>query len=310
MCIFPNFAKNNINMKFGKIILLSLAIILLDHCKKEPDEPYTVDRILIDNAMAVSYFHILFRDAENAWAYIDSMKYELGTYHISPGKIMNCHNDKNKNKDKTEEQGKDTISVIIDYKQWNDHAGHILNGTISIDFKKEKTGYREVNGAIADIALDNLNFSINGQRVTGGSRLTYQKVANSETDRYNFTLLSGSAIYEEGQSKPILISATINGGRYVRTAGGDPFKPEDDEWSYIGTMTGSLGKDQKIKYNNSVMTSYLDGNGKTQDGTVYFSTECSIAKQGTAQIKIAGQPDIIYWYECSGIYYQTVTHVQ
>jgi hypothetical protein len=75
-------------------------------------------------------------------------------------------------------------------------------------------------------------------------------------------------------------------------------------------MKGALGKDQSIMYENTVLTSYIDGNGKTQSGTVYFSTECEVAKQGTAQIKIKGRPDITYWYECSGVYYQTVTHVK
>ena len=75
-------------MKFGKIILLSFAIILLVNCKKEQKERYTVNKVLMDNAMAVSYFHTVFREAENAWAYIDSMKYELETYEITSGKIM------------------------------------------------------------------------------------------------------------------------------------------------------------------------------------------------------------------------------
>ena len=297
-------------MKIGRIILLFFAIILLDNCKNDQEKPYTVENILMDNAMAAAYFHIVFREAEHAWAYIDSMDYISDNYELSAGKTMNCNDDKNKNKNKTEEEGKDTITVIIDYQGWM-VAGLSLDGAISIDFKKDH--YREVNGAIADISL--IDFSINGQRITGESRITYQKVENSETDRYSLTLLSGSAIYENGNPKSMIISATISGGRYERTAGNETFTPDDDEWSYTGTMTGALGKDQKIRYTNTIMPTFtytIDyGDEKeTKNGTVYYSTECTVAKHGIAQIKIAGQPDITYIYRCSRVDYETVTHVQ
>ena len=291
-------------MKIKNIILLFFTIILLVHCKKEPEKPYLDEFILRDNAMATVYFHTVFREAENAWAFIDVKEYISGEYpdpaNVEPTKCRNFSYDNEKN------------IVTIEYNAWvsTSFPNLLLAGNIFVSFDKLK--YR-VNGAAATVRLN--GFTINGQMVTGESKITYQKVENSEYDHYNYThvVVGGVApsIHEKGISMPVLISGAISNARYIRTAGSKTkAKEEEDIWTYSGTMTGKLGKGQSLNYTNAILSSYIDEDGKAIDGTVLFTAKCDFAEKGVAQIKIPGRPDITYSYNCSGADYVTITHVK
>lgn len=275
-------------MKTENTLLLFFAIILLICCSKKSEEPYSVDNILTDNVLATVYFHTIFREAENAWAFIDSVKYKSGTYEIplerSASKILTYK--------------EDNKTVAIEYNTWTS-GGHFLVGNMYVTF--DKNVYR-VDGVKADVKLS--DFSINGQAVTGESRITYKKVNNSDNDHYTFTLLDGSAIRERGISMPVLITGIISNGQYERLEGGKTFTQKDDVWKYSGKMTGTLGKGLSLKYTNEIQ-SLIDG----EDRTVRFTTECDFAKQGVSKITITGRPDILYEYGCYVVNYFTVTHV-
>lgn len=276
-------------MKTGNTLLLLFAIILLANCKKKPEEPYSVDNILTDNALAAVYFHTVFREAENTWALVDSIiKYVSETYEIPA----------NRPASKTLTYNADTDTVTVKYNEWKT-GGHLLSGTMYITFLKD--AYR-VGDAKADVKLD--DFSINGQTVTGESRITYKKVNNSQTDHFSYTLLDGAAIREKGTSMPVIITGIISNGQYNRIEGGETLEQEDDIWEYSGRMTGTLGKALSMKYANEVQSSF-----QGENGTVHFTTDCKFAEQGIAKITIARRPDIFYGYYCSGVYYETVTHV-
>ena len=278
------------SMKPRNILLLSFAIILLATCNKNAEEPYSVDNILTDNALAAIYFHTIFREAENTWVLVDSIiKYKTETYEIPA----------NRPASKTLTYNADTDTVTVKYNEWPS-GGHLLSGTMYVTFIKN--AYCTVDGAKADIKLN--DFSINGQMVTADSRITYKKVNNSKTDHFTYTLLDGAAIREKGTSMPVIITGTISNGQYNRIEGGETLTQEDDVWEYSGRMTGTLGKGLSMKYTNEVQSSF-----QGENGTVHFTTDCKFAEQGIAKITITGRPDIFYGYYCSGVYYETVTHV-
>ena len=68
-------------MKIRNIILLTIAIVSLCDCSKDtPEEPYSNKDIVEVNAQAALYFHTVFREAENAWAFINSKEYKPDAY--------------------------------------------------------------------------------------------------------------------------------------------------------------------------------------------------------------------------------------
>ena len=283
-------------MKIKHIISVSFAFILLVSCKKEPEKPYPDENIIMDNVKATVYFHTVFREAENAWAFIDQKKYESDVTFADPASTSSQY--------KKLTYDENTDMVTVEYNAWVS-ANLLLVGNIYVKFEKDV--YRTVNNATATVTLG--DFSINGQMVTGGSKITYQKVENSETDRYNYALLNGVAIYEQGNSMPILISATMNNGRYERIEGYETLTQDDDIWTFSGTMTGKLGKDQILSYTNTIQTAYQGNDGEKIDGTVRFTPQCDFAEKGISEVKITGRPDIIYEYACKEVFYFTVTHV-
>ena len=274
-------------MRTVNIILLVFATILLARCKKEADKPYPDDYIIRDNAMAIVYFHTVFREAENAWAFIDNENYEMGDYSdpasTPPTKYKNLTYDD------------ETNTVTVEYHAWVS-SKFLLNGNMYVTLKQDS--YR-VHGEIATVTLS--DFSINGQMVTGESRITYQKVENSDNDRYNYVHPRPANIHEMGISMPVLISGTIANGRYERIAGGETLTQDDDAWTYTGRMTGSLGNNLSLKYTNEILSG--------EDGTVHFTTECNFAEQGISKITIPGRSDITCYYSCDGVDYDTVSHV-
>jgi len=273
-------------------IILFAAIIFLCQCKSEAS--YSNEDIVRDNAQAALYFHAIFREAENVWAYIDSMDYEEVIYKDPAStsvmyKELKCTEDENKN------------TVIVEYEEWK--TNHLsLAGRIRVVFSNDSS-YRK-NGMVANVYLE--GFSINGQDVVGESTIKF--TGNSERDLYTFSLLNGAAIYMKENSKTALISCAINNGQYERIEGRETFSQDDDLWVYTGSMTGQLRNDPGLKYSNTVSATYTEG-GVSKDGKVYFDMICTTAQKGRALIKIQGRSDILIDYYCSVCDFQTVTHV-
>jgi len=279
---------------FIKNILVLAAIICLCQCKKESETSYSNEDIVRDNAQAALYFHTIFCEAENVWAYIESMDYSEGVYKDPSNastvyREMQCTADEVRN------------TVIVEYHGWK--SGNLsLAGKMRVVFLNDSS-YRK-NGMAANVYLD--DFSINGQDVVGESSIKF--TGNKEKDLYTFTLLNGSAIYELGNSNSALISGAISNGQYERVEGRETFSPDDDVWSFYGVMTGQLRNDPTLKYTNTVSATYTE-NGERKDGKVYYSMDCLTAREGISQIKISGRSEIWFEYLCSGYGFVTVKHV-
>lgn len=285
-------------MKFRNIIILAVAIVSLGQCKKDSEEePYSDEYIVMDNSMATLYFHTVFREAENAWGFVDSVKYAPKTY-TDPASTPTSF--------KKITYDAITKTVTIEYNAWV-AANQLLIGTIY--FTVVENVYRPQNTAItATITVNLTNFSINQQSVTGSCKMDYKYLTDNKNDHYNYTLFKGSSIYKAGVNMPVIITGEVSNGQYERSKGSTTYSQKDDEWAYSSTMTGMLHDDTNLKYTNTILTSYTV-DGEEKNGTVYFTPTCKTAKQGVSQIKIPGRPDIVYGYECSDIYYLSVTNV-
>jgi hypothetical protein len=164
-----------------------------------------------------------------------------------------------------------------------------LNGTVNIDINDSNT-YR-IDESTATISLS--GFSIAGQNIGGGSFSTikYNRKEDdeNENDRYIYTLTNMS-IYGKDAGKSVLINCTISNGAYERVGGGGTLSMDDDEWIYIGTMSGMMLDDPKLKYTNRVTSS------------VYFTMGCKTARSGRSQVSIPGRKyDVVHDYDCSSI---------
>ena len=280
-------------MKTGNIILLA-AVLVLCQCKKDSEEPYPNENIVMDNAQAALYFHTVFREAEYAWAFIDSKGYKEGTYTDDANRVAGS---------KELIYNENTKIVTIKYHIWE--TNHLtLAG--SMDVKFGVSSYRD-DGQIANVYLTDL--SINWQTVVGESAIKYRKGENSANDYYMYTLLEGAAIHEEGGSMPVLISSTITNGQYERIEGCETLMQGDDLWAFSGVMTGLLHNDPNLKYTNTVIPNYTL-NGESKNGRIYYTMNCKLAKQGFSQITIAKRPDIFFEYDCSKYNFVSVTQVQ
>jgi len=267
-------------MKIKYITILSVIILSLIQCnKRDKDISFSNESIVIDNAVAAMYFHIIFREAENAWAIIDDLDYVSDTY-TDPKSTSTSY------KKLTYEEKE----VTIEYHSWITN-NYLLFGTVTVRFDKDV--YRTV-GKVANIYLK--GFSINGQNVVGESTLRYGK--EKDNDIYTYSLLEGSAIHELGSSKPVLISGSIRNGRYERIEGNETLEQDDDVWTFSGVMTGMLRETPSMKYTNTVLTTYYLGD-EEMDGTVYYSMNCKFARQGASEIKISERSNIFYLYLCS-----------
>ena len=287
------------------IVILAVAVVLLIQCnKKEPEEqPYPNESIVLDNAQGALYFHTVFREAENAWALIDSVDYKAGTYK-DPGNVGR------KTKEYTYEEDEVKSLVTIKYNAWVSN-NLLLVGTIIVDF--EKNSYRR-EGKIAKIKLS--DFAINGQDVRGTPRITYnRKAAISGNDTYTYNLTDPSTIHEEGYNKPVLISGS-GSGSYERIEGGYTFEQDDDVWTFSMTMKGRIRENPKLNYTNTVLAtasySYKDENGEEvtrENGKVHYTMNCKIAQHGLSQITIPGRDVITYFYFCSHVEFISVTDI-
>ena len=269
------------------------AIIFMCQCKKEKEVPYPNEDIVKVNAKAALFFHTVFREAENAWALIDSVQYAEDVYK-DPANLTTKY--------KELKYSESANTVTIEYNAWETN-NLLLIGRIVINFKKDS--YRR-SQMLATVILN--NFSINGQDVVGESTITF--TGNSEKDLYTYTLLEGAAIREEGTSKPEQISCSISKGQYERIEGRKTFSQKDDLWSYQGVMKGKLRNDPNLNYTNTVLaTSTYLINDENYNGIIYYSMNCTTAQKGISQIKIPGRSDIAIYYACSGYKFLTVTHV-
>ena len=281
-------------MKIQRIIILAVVIAALIQCKKNPEEPYSNEKIVMDNAQAALYFHTVFCEAEFAWAFADINKYEDITLSDDPKrKLSYWHNSNEKAND----------SVAIEYNDWvlNNHLS--LSGTIIVTFSNDSS-YRKDRKTASVLLSD---FSINRQSVVGEATITYRKTTTNPNDQYVYTLLNGSFIREAGTSA-MLISCVIANGQYERIEGNETLAQNDDDvWAFSGVMTGMLHDDPNLKYTNTV-TATLSVNGVNEDVRVYYTMDCRTAYQGLSQIRIAKRPDIIFEYGCSKLYFESTTH--
>ena len=278
-----------------KKIITFAAVIFLCQCNRDTKEPFTNQDIVLYNAQAALYFHTVFREAENAWAFVDSMKYKEGTYPDAENKSSAV-------KKMTVTCDKSKVTLDIEYNSWETNL-LLLSGTIKLKF--DTCSYRK-NGKDATVSLS--DFSINGQPVLGESSIKFNRAVGGK-DSYNFSLFEGSAIHEQGRSMPVLISCTVSNGQYERAEGNETFTQEDDVWVYSSVMTGMLRNDPNLKYTNTVINSYLD-NGQNKDGRIYYSMNCKQAKQGISRITFLKRPEIVFFHGCSGYYFESVTHIE
>jgi len=273
----------------NKNIIIFAAVIFLCQCEKVTKVPYANDRIVEDNAQAALYFHTVFREAENAWAFIDSVDYAEGVYK-DPASTLTVYKELTYNDT--------TNTVSIEYHDWQ--TNHLLlMGNMDVVFKDS---YRK-NGVVANIYLS--GFSINGQNVVGEPSIKY--TGSNTKVQYTYTL-NNAAIYEEGNSKQVLISGTISNGQYERIEGNETWTQDDDVWAYSGEMKGQLRNDPNLKYTNTVLSTYMV-NGESINGKINYNMDCTTARQGISQIKIPGRSDIIFFYGCSECYLISVSHI-
>ena len=249
--------------------------------------PYSNENIMLDNAQAALFFHTIFREAENAWAFIHEKDYEPGTYY-DPANRQTV----------TKTYIYDANDVTIEYKAWA--TSHLLlTGTIRVGFKIDS--YR-IDKSIANIYL--IDFSIDGHDVMGEPAI--QRISDNN---YSFDI--DCTIHEQGVNKPVLITGKIENGQYERIEGGETLLLQDDDvWAYSGTMTGMLHNDPKLVYTNTKFP-YTDENGEEQDGTILFTMNpaCKTAQKGASLITIKERPDIAFAYFCTVVDFFSVEHI-
>ena len=290
-------------MKIQRIIALAVVFVALSQCKKASEEPYPNKNIVMDNAQAAVYFHAVFSEAENVWAFIHSQKYEEKSYRdpasTSTSSRVMTYESYNETKNR----------VTVEYVNWTTNLLS-LSGKIEVIFDKDSS-YRK-DGKMANVMLT--DFLINDQKVAGEATLKYRRVGSSNpdvsvNDQYTFALLNGAVIYEKENPTQALISCSISNGQYERIQGNSTLKQDDDEWVYSsGAMTGMLRDDPNLKYTNTVSPSYTQ-NGQNIDGKVYYTASCKTARQGISLVKITGRPDIRYFYNCLDIDFVSFTDV-
>ena len=279
-------------MKTKIVTILAIGFVFtLTQCKDEGDIGYSSNDIVIDNVKAALYFHVVFREAEYAWAIVDSIiGYASTESYIEMDSSNNIAFKKYTYSDTTK------IPVAtVEYNEWRFTLGdediHI-NGSFTIAI--DTFSYR-VSRSVSTVTL--LGFSINEQSVTGSARITCQNVESNENDIYSFNLLSGASIRKKGDNTTTLITASIPSGRYERVIGVETFTPDDDVWGYLGNMNGIMRENPKLNYTN------------TGDRVFYYSTFCNYAENGAARIEIKDHPVIYYWSSCYDTYYETVENI-
>jgi len=279
-------------LKTKIVTILAIGFVFtLTQCKDEGDIGYSSNDIVIDNVKAALYFHVVFREAEYAWAIVDSIiGYASTESYIEMDSSNNIAFKKYTYSDTTK------IPVAtVEYNEWRFTLGdediHI-NGSFTIAI--DTFSYR-VSRSVSTVTL--LGFSINEQSVTGSARITCQNVESNENDIYSFNLLSGASIRKKGDNTTTLITASIPSGRYERIEGSKTFTPNDDVWSYIGNMNGMLRENPNLNYTNTILKN------------LHYTMDCNYASHGEVKITIKNLPDVYYLYLCDRIYYETEENI-
>jgi len=273
-----------------KFLLICIFVALVS-CKDEnEEEPYSNLEIVLDNAQASLYFHTIFREAENAWAFVADKNYEpFEPEHFGPlganfYKTISCSTVGN------------IITATIVYQTWITNSLN-LGGTIKVEF--DRLSFRS-STKTAMVSLT--QFSIEGQNVTGGMVLTY--IAGSDNDRYEMRLIQNPTIQERGaHNMPVLISISQGSGNYERIKGGRSFSQFEDEWKYWGAISGRLRDNPNMTFTNTVVETVAN-----EDAAVYYDMNCGTATRGKASIIISGRDDIDFEYRCNQIHFNTETH--
>jgi hypothetical protein len=267
-------------LKIRVIFILAFSCFALSQCAdNEGDKHYSNQEIVIDIAQTALYYHTIFREAENAWALVDSKDYESFTEEEE-----NATGNKQYVYDESEK------SVTITYNSWTTN-NLLFSGDIEVKF--DSLSYR-IQTKAADVFLT--DFYINNQNVKGDFRMLYTSGENDENDKYTYTLFNGAAINEAGRGRrtAVLTTAAISGAQYERIEGGETHTQDDDIWEYkSGNMTGMLRGDSKYRYTNKIVE------------PVYYVMNCLTAGAGISQIEITGRPVIFYGYYCDEVYFES-----
>ena len=280
-------------MKIKDFIILAVAFVTLSQCGEKPDRHYSNEEIVASNALAALYFHTIFCEAENAWAVVSSLGY---------GSQEHTETNANTNIYKKVTFDESTNTATIEYNGWS--VNHLLlDGSITVAFD---TGSYRIANSNAIVHL--IDFSIEGQTVTGGASIQYKHVEEDANDQYSFILFSDAIIYEKGERQPVLISASIAAGNYERIEGGETLSQNDDVWKYWGAMNGMIHENPNLVYENTVLSTYYDQDGEIREGNVLYAAYCKIQMSGVATITISERDDIIYMYGCTAIYFESETH--
>jgi hypothetical protein len=275
-------------------LCLSVAVVLTllqSGCHKD-DASYSPGTMVIDVSQAYMYYFIIFREAETAWAQVHENGYRYG--------------EKTGNSNRTIQLDSLNKKIYIDV-HLKDYTWEstVLSGKFTIALTADSSYLKKDK---ATISLDSL--FINKQKVEGFSTITH--TLNEETDQYSYILASGSIYSVDGED--ILITSAVSGGTLLRTAGSATIAtPEDDVWTFTGTMTGKIRNSESLKYSNTVAV----GKDMSQNPPVTvqippaFYYDCSKkARQGACILTVGGR-EIFYRYDndCeSPIQVETVTH--
>jgi hypothetical protein len=279
-------------MKARIIFISVICSLLFVRCKKDDPAPaYSLEDMIRYNSAAALYFHVIFREAENAWALAEEAGY------IEDRDIFfeeNATKTDFKRITFSENEGSEYL-LSIEYRNWT-VSGVMLIGKITVKLPSGKF-YR--HSGTANITVH--DFSIAKQRITGNSSISYQ--GSEEVNKYSYSLSNGG-IRDAENDNLVLVTAAITGGTYTQNT------ENDDIWHFTGTMRGAIGNNGSINYTNVVLTSGDLFTGSGVDPFISFSANCRKPMGGIVQFTAVGQPDTYYFYNnCDGdIIINTITN--
>lgn len=271
-------------MKYPSIILLLISVLIFTHCKKDDDVVYNLSDLLIYNVQASAYFHVIFREAESAWAFIDEKKYSTEEFSFS--------GDGSSVKKISLSESGGTYTLNITYNNWKTGPFNIT-GEMMITLP-DKDLY-QIEGKTANINLT--GFSIHNQTVVGSAKFTYKKVEGDAADYYDYTL-TGGGIYmvnSDNDDETHITAATTNGVYRCESRGNVSGEDNNDVWSFSAKITGDI---EGITYTNTI------------NQAVTFTRDCLKPYGGTATFEAKDHPSTEFSYgaDCgSDIEYRPIT---
>jgi hypothetical protein len=267
-------------MKQNKIltgigVFMAIMLLMQSGCRKDDNASGNPGTMVTDVAQAYMYYFFIFREAETAWALVHENGYLTGTVLDTENRTISyVFSDK----------GKYSIDIVLKDWTWNASSA-TLSGKITVDLPADSSYMKKDK---ATISLS--DFFINQQEVKGFSTITYSQ--NEEIDYYGYVLASGSIYSVDGND--ILITSAITSGTFQRAQGSATIAtPDDDIWTFNGTMTGKIRNAATLQYSNTVAT----------QAPPVFDWNCSRkAQQGVCKLTV-GKQEIIYdyGYDCESI---------